>query len=112
MATRFLQESEPRRTSSFSVPGASGAGAVRQKLSPYISDPENVTYTTVGSGGDIASMADLNALRAAYENLRVMVEELRDRLVDSHVVSVMLYTFETGKGYEFESGKGSEFGGS
>jgi hypothetical protein len=50
-----------------------------QKLAAYTSDPESSAYTTTGIGLDIASKADLNALRVAYETLRVMCEDLRTK---------------------------------
>lgn len=49
-------------------------------LAAYVSDPESTPYSTVGAGADIASMAELNLLRVAYENLRVDYEALRLKL--------------------------------
>lgn len=52
-------------------------GSADRTLGAYASDPETSAYT--GSPADAAAtakLADLNALRAAYENLRVYVEDL------------------------------------
>lgn len=43
-------------------------------LSAYTSDPESVAYTGATDGE--AKLADLQALRVAYENLRLFVEDL------------------------------------
>lgn len=43
-------------------------------LSAYTSDPESSAYTGAADGE--AKLADLNALRVAYENLRVFAEDL------------------------------------
>jgi hypothetical protein len=50
-------------------------GSADRTLGAYASDPENAAY--VGAAGDgEAKLTDLNALRTAYENLRVYVEDL------------------------------------
>jgi len=58
-----------------------GTPAVQQVLAAYTSDAESSAYTTTGSGADIASKADLNALRTAYETLRAMCEDLRTKVL-------------------------------
>jgi hypothetical protein len=63
------------------------ATIIRQALVTYASDPEATAYATLGAGADIASMADLNLLRVAFENLRTMVEDLRTKLIATSVVS-------------------------
>lgn len=53
------------------------SGAADRTLGAYASDPETAAYT--GGPADLAAAAkvdDLNALRAAYENLRTYVEDL------------------------------------
>jgi len=60
--------------------------AVRIPLNPavsYTSNPESGSYTGLASGepgSPYAAVADLNALRVAYENLRVLTETLLSRL--------------------------------
>lgn len=49
-------------------------GGVDRTLGAYASDPESAAYTGAADGE--AKLADLNALRAAYENLRTYVEDL------------------------------------
>lgn len=56
-------------------------GSADRTLGAYASDPESAPYTTTGASADIASKDDLNALREAYENLRVYVEDLGGVLV-------------------------------
>jgi hypothetical protein len=63
-----------------------GTPAVQQVLAAYTSDPESSAYTTTGSGSDIASKADLNTLRAAYETLRAMCEDLRTKLLATTLI--------------------------
>lgn len=58
-----------------------GTPAVQQVLAAYTADSESSAYTTTGSGADIASKADLNALRTAYETLRAMCEDLRTKVL-------------------------------
>jgi len=64
-----------------------GTPAIQQTLAAYTSDSESSAYTTTGSGSDIASKNDLNALRAAYETLRVMCEDLRAKLLATTLVT-------------------------
>lgn len=47
-------------------------------LSAYTADDESVAYTGAGDGE--AQLADLNALRTAYENLRAFVEDIAQML--------------------------------
>ena len=49
-------------------------------IAAYTSNPESTAYTTVGASTDIASMAELNLLRVAYENLRVHAEDVGQAL--------------------------------
>jgi len=65
----------------FGVTLASRAAALTQTyatadrtLSAYTSDPESTPYT--GAADSEAKLADLNALRTAYENLRAFTEDL------------------------------------
>jgi len=63
-----------------------GTPAVQQVLAAYTADSESSAYTTTGSGSDIASKADLNTLRAAYETLRAMCEDLRTKLLATTLI--------------------------
>lgn len=45
-------------------------------MAAYTASDQSTPYTTLGAGADIASMAELNLLRAAYENLRASFDEL------------------------------------
>lgn len=45
-------------------------------LSAYTPNSQAAALTTLGATTDIASMADLNTLRLAYENLRAFTEDL------------------------------------
>lgn len=49
-------------------------GSADRTLGAYASDPESAAYTGATDGE--AKLTDLNALRTAYENLRVYVEDL------------------------------------
>lgn len=51
-------------------------------LSAYTPNDQSAALTTLGATTDIASMADLNTLRVAYENLRLFTEDLA-KLVNS-----------------------------
>lgn len=52
-------------------------GSADRTLGAYASDPESSAYTgTPADAASTAKLADLNALRTAYENLRVYVEDL------------------------------------
>lgn len=59
-------------------------------LSAYTSDPENSAYTGIDNaqaGTPYAKLTDLNALRVAYENLRVFVEnavQVLNQTIDDH----------------------------
>jgi len=64
-----------------------GTPAVQQVLAAYTSDAESSAYTTTGSGSDIASKADLNALRTAYETLRSMCDDLRAKLLATTLIA-------------------------
>lgn len=50
-----------------------------ETLAPYVSNPESSAYGT-------NDVANLNALRVAYENLRVSYEDLRSKLIAAGVV--------------------------
>lgn len=52
-------------------------------LSAYTSDPESTPYTGA-TAPDAAKLTDINALRVAYENLRVFTEDLA-QFVNSHI---------------------------
>lgn len=57
-------------------------GTADRALATYVADPETAAYT--GGPADLAAaakVADLNALRVAYENLRVAHEDLRGMVV-------------------------------
>lgn len=56
------------------------AAAPAAALATYTSDPESTEYTE-------ATVANLNALRVAYENLRASHEDLRAKLIAAGVVS-------------------------
>ncbi len=56
-----------------------GAGERPSTLAAYTADDESATYGA-------ATVAELNALRAAYENLRAMTEDLRSKLIAAGVV--------------------------
>lgn len=52
-------------------------GAADRTLGAYASDPESAAYTaTPAALTDAATLANLNSLRAAYENLRTYVEDM------------------------------------
>lgn len=51
-------------------------------LSAYTPNAQSSAFTTTGATTDIASKADLNTLRVAYENLRAFTEDLA-KLVNS-----------------------------
>ena len=50
----------------------------------YVSDPEAVPY--VGAADGEAKLTDLNALRVAYENLRVSYDDLLAKLIASGLI--------------------------
>lgn len=55
-------------------------------LVSYISTSQRVDYTGIDNtqiGSVYAAVADLNKLRAAYENLRLSFEDLRNKVQDS-----------------------------
>lgn len=59
------------------------AGVVQPVLAAYTADPESVAYTGQASGvagTTYAKVADLNALRVAYENLRAGYEDHRTKM--------------------------------
>jgi len=55
-----------------------------QTTLPYVSDPEAVPY--VGAVDGEAKLNDLNALRVAYENLRISYDDLLAKLKSSGIV--------------------------
>ena len=54
--------------------------------SPYISNTQSSNYTGAADGE--AKLSDLNNLRIAYENLRLMTEDLRTKLIASGIVTL------------------------
>jgi len=66
-----------------------GAGSfLVQTLAAYTADNEGTPYSSVpGALGDAATLVDVNALRAAVENLRVSYEDLRTKLIATGVVT-------------------------
>jgi hypothetical protein len=52
------------------------SSGVNLGLAAYATSDQSTPYTTLGAGADIASMAELNTLRAAYENLRLAFDDL------------------------------------
>jgi hypothetical protein len=72
-AIDFAQEYAWTNVQNFSL-------GINLPLAAYVSDTEGVAYTGINNaeaGTPYAQVSDLNALRVAYENLRVMVEDLR-----------------------------------
>lgn len=57
-------------------------------LAAYTADSESVAYTGAADGE--ATLADLNALRVAYENLRAFVESIAG-VLNSHTDDLQLY---------------------
>lgn len=67
-----------------------GTPAPQQVLNAYATAPATVAYTGInnlGVGNIYAQVADLNILRADYENLRLMVDDLRTKLLASTIVA-------------------------
>jgi len=56
-------------------------------LAAYTSNPQSSAFTTTGATTDIASKADLNTLRVAVENLRVLVEDMKAKLIAAGILS-------------------------
>lgn len=66
------------------------ATALGEELDAYTPDAETVVYDGLDNtaiGPSFANVADLNALRVAYENLRAAYENLRSSLVSQGIVS-------------------------
>jgi len=66
-----------------------GTTAVQQVLNAYTSDGEGAAYTGIDNaqaGTVYATVADLNALRVAYETLRASYDDLRTKLQTSTIV--------------------------
>lgn len=66
-----------------------GSTATKQTLAGYVSNSQGVSYSGIASGvvgTPYAQVNDLNALRTAYENLRVMCEDLRTKLQNTTLV--------------------------
>lgn len=59
---------------------------VQQIAAAYTADAESVEYS--GDPNELAMVSDVNALRAAYENLRAMTEDLRTKLIAAGVLQV------------------------
>ncbi len=54
----------------------------RRTMDAYTSDPESDAYEAADpEADDLAKLNDINALRTAYENLRLYVEDLRDKVI-------------------------------
>lgn len=60
-------------------------GVVQQPAAAYAADDESTDYT--GNGDGLAYVTDVNALRAAYETLRAMTEDVRTKLIAAKVLS-------------------------
>jgi hypothetical protein len=67
-----------------------GTPALQQILSAYTTDPESSAYSGIDNaqaGSVYAQLADLNALRVAYDNLRAAHDDLRTKLKTSTIVA-------------------------
>ncbi len=63
------------------------AAAAKQTLNAYTPSIQNFNYTaTPASLATAATLADLNTLRLAYENLRASYDDLRTKLRTSTLV--------------------------
>ena len=66
------------------------APATQQTLAAYTSDGEGAAYTGIDNlqvGTVYATVADLNQLRVAYENLRASYDDLRTKLLNTTLVN-------------------------
>jgi len=76
-------------TTKFKIDGNSiaffgGTPATQQTLAAYTSDAESGAYTGIDNlqaGSVYATVADLNTLRTAYDNLRASYDDLRTKLI-------------------------------
>lgn len=66
------------------------AAAAQQTLSAYVSNNQNVAYTGLATGvagTPYASLVDLNALRVAYQNLKVSYDDLQTKIRTTTLVA-------------------------
>lgn len=64
-----------------------GTPIVKQTLSAYTTNDQSATYTATPLALiNAATLADLNALRTAYENMRAMVDNLRTKVQSTTLV--------------------------
>jgi len=67
-----------------------GTAVVRQALTTYTTDTESVAYTGIDNtavGTVFAQLTDLQALRIAYENLRISNDDMRAKLVATGLIA-------------------------